>query len=93
MRDNFSAGGKFEYPGFGRISRIYATLGLCKVYVKEALEEATVEELYEDWNEPYSHAYADLDKFKEWLRIASNHCPPQSETGYNSLNLLCDIMK
>lgn len=93
LRDNFSAGGKFEYPVFGRISRIYATLESCKIYVKEALNEATVEELYDDWGEEYRPEYENFDKFKEWLRVAANHCPPQCETGYNSLKLLCQIMK
>ena len=93
LRDNFSAGGKIEYGQFGKISRIYKTLEECREYVLKALEDATVEELYADWGLAYRDSYADFDKVANWLQVATSHCPPMSETGYNSLKLFLSIMR
>ncbi|MGM9601805.1 MAG: hypothetical protein ACI3W5_09555 [Faecousia sp.] len=93
LRDNFSAGGRFEYLDFGRIPRIYKTLEDCREYVLQALDDATVEELYEDWGLEYRSSYANFDKFIDWAQIASNYCPPVSETGYVSLKLFRSIMR
>lgn len=93
LRDNFSAGGKIEYGQFGKISRIYKTLEDCREYVLKALEDATVEELYADWGLAYRDSYADFDKVANWLQVATSHCPPMSETGYNSLKLFLSIMR
>lgn len=93
LRDNFSAGGRFEYLDFGRIPRIFKTLEDCREYVLQALDDATVEELYEDWGLEYRSSYANFDKFIDWAQIASNYCPPVSETGYVSLKLFRSIMR
>jgi hypothetical protein len=93
LRDNFSAGGKIEYGQFGKISRIYKTLEDCREYVLKALEDAAVEELYADWGLAYRDSYVDFDKVANWLQVATSHCPPMSETGYNSLKLFLSIMR
>ena len=93
LRDNFSAGGKIEYGQFGKISRIYKTLEDCREYVLKALEDATVEELYADWGLNYQDSYADFDKVIDWMQVATNNCPPVSETGYCSLSLFKSIMR
>lgn len=93
LRDNFSAGGKYEYGQFGRISRIYKTLEECREYLFEALEEATVQELYADWGLEYRDSYATFDKVINWVQVAASNCPPMSETGYNSLSLIKSLLR
>jgi len=93
LRDNFSAGGKYEYGQFGRISRIYKTLEECREYLFEALEEATVQELYADWGLEYRDSYATFDKVINWAQVAASNCPPMSETGYNSLLLIKSLLR
>ena len=88
-----SFGGKIEYGQFGKISRIYKTLEDCREYVLKALEDTTVEELYADWGLAYRDSYTDFDKVANWLQVATSHCPPMSETGYNSLKLFLSIMR
>lgn len=93
LRDNFSAGGKYEYLDFGRIPRIYKTLEDCREYVLQALEDATVESLYEDWGKEYRPSYEEFDKFIDWVQVASSYCPPMSETGYIAISLFRSIMR
>ena len=93
LRDNFSAGGKIKYEDFGYIPKIFDTLIKCKPYVLKALDDATIEELHRNWGESYRPEYEELNKLYEWLRIASNHCQPAIETGYDSLKLLIRIME
>ena len=93
LRDNFSAGGKYEYGKFGKISRIYKTLEDCREYVLRALDAATVEELYSDWGWEYRDSYADFNKYLDWEVAVSNQCPPRTETGYPSRSLIHSIMK
>lgn len=93
LRDNFSAGGKFAYGQFGRISRIYKTLEECREYVFNALDNATVEELYTDWGWEYRASYADFNKYTDWETAVLNHCPPITETGCPSRSLIRNIMQ
>lgn len=93
LRDNFSAGGKYEYLPFGRIPRIYKTLEDCRKYVLQALDEATVEELYEDWGWEYRASYVDFNKVYDWIQAASSYCPPLSETGFIAPKLFYSILR
>ena len=89
LRDNFSAGGKFEYGEFGRISRIYKTLEECRDYVVKALDEAIVEELCADWGEEITEPYVEYDKVAEWMRIIAQKYSPMPYT----LKLIKTIMR
>lgn len=93
LRDNFSAGGKYEYGQFGKISRIYKTLEDCREYVLRALDDATVEELYADWGWEYRDSYAHFDKYLDWEVAVSNQCPPRTETSCPSRSLIRSIMQ
>lgn len=92
LRDNFSAGGKFDYLKYGRIPRIFATLIKCKVDVINAINNADVEDLFEDWGIQYEASYEGLDKVKLWIIATSAKCPPASQLGYNVKELLSHIM-
>lgn len=95
LRDNFSAGGKFEYLQYGRIPRIFDTLIRCKQYVIGALNDADIEELFEDWCidfDPKFRAFDIFDKVKAWIIAVSVRCPPISHVGYSSKDVLSQIM-
>ena len=92
LRDNFSAGGKYEYLEYGRIPRIFDTLDECKQHVINALNEATMEELCEDWGLQFLPEYKKYNKLSAWLGVASANCPPASKVGYKSNDILTSIM-
>lgn len=92
LRDNFSAGGRFEYLQFGSIPRIFDTLIKCREYVIKALHDASVEELCEDWEVKFEPHYATLNKVKMWIVTATAQCPSISQIGYDSRKLLSQIM-
>ena len=92
LRDNFSAGGKYEYLDYGRIPRIFDTLESCRKYVLRALDEATIEQLCEDWRVPYQEEFRTYNKLSAWLGVASASCPPAVNVGYKSNDILISIM-
>ncbi|MEG0835627.1 MAG: hypothetical protein RR413_09310, partial [Christensenellaceae bacterium] len=92
LRDNFSAGGKFDYCDFGRISKIFGTLIENREYVIAALNDSTIKDLHEDWGIKYRPENDGFDKLLDWLQVAASHCPPKAQTGYHSLELLRHIM-
>mgnify|MGYP000010773970 FL=1 len=92
LRDNFSAGGRFEYCQFGRIPRIFDTLQNCREFVFKALNEANIEELLEDWGIDFDPNSTTLSKVNMWIIVAATQCPLISETGYDSRSLLYQIM-
>ena len=93
LRDNFSAGGKYEYLDYGRIPRIFDTLESCRKYVLRALDEATIEQLCEDWRVPYQEEFRTYNKLSAWLGVASASCPPAVNVGYKSNDILISIMR
>lgn len=93
LRDNFSAGGKYEYLDYGRIPRIFDTLESCRKYVLKALDEATIEQLCEDWRVPYREEFRTYNKLSAWLGVASASCPPAVNVGYKSNDILISIMR
>lgn len=92
LRDNFSAGGRFEYRQFGRISKIFGTLIECREFVVKALNDASLEDLLKDWGTETEPEYTTPNKVKKWIVIAAMRCPPMSQTGYDAGNLLSQIM-
>lgn len=92
LRDNFSAGGRFEYLEYGRIPRIFDTLIECKQAVIEALNDADIKDLCEDWNISFDPAYQSIDRIKLWVITASIRCPSESQVGYDSREVLSHIM-
>lgn len=92
LRDNFSAGGKYEYLDYGRIPRIFDTLEDCKQYVLKALDEASIEQLCEDWRLPYHPEFRTYSKLSAWLGVASASCPPATKVGFKSNDILISIM-
>ncbi len=91
LRDNFSAGGKYEYLEYGRIPRIFDTLTECKEYVISALNDASIEELCEDWGIQCTPDFR-KNKLLAWIAAASTSCPPAISVGYNSKDILMSIM-
>ena len=92
LRDNFSAGGKYEYLDYGRIPRIFDTLEDCKQFVLKALDEASIEQLCEDWRLPFHPEFRTYSKLSAWLGVASASCPPAAKVGYKSNDILISIM-
>ena len=92
LRDNFSAGGKYEYLDYGKIPRIFDTLEECKQYVIAALNDASIEQLCEDWRLPFEDEFRTYNKLSAWLGVASASCPPAAKVGYNSKDILISIM-
>lgn len=92
LRDNFSAGGKYEYLDYGRIPRIFDTLEDCKQFVLKALDEASIEQLCEDWRLPFHPEFRTYSKLSAWLGVASASCPPATKVGYKSNDILISIM-
>ena len=92
LRDNFSAGGKFEFLQYGRIPQIFDALIECKQYVIDALSDADIEELCEDWGIDFDPKYRAFDKVEAWIIAAAVRCPPVSQVGYNSREILSQIM-
>lgn len=92
LRDNFSAGGRFEYLHYGRIPRIFDTLVQCKQSVINAINDADIEGLCEDWEVDFNPTYKTFDKIKMWIIITAVKCPPMSQVGYDSKEILSQIM-
>lgn len=92
LRDNFSAGGRFEYLQYGRIPRIFDTLISCKQYVINALNDADIEELCQDWGIDFDPKYRTRDKVKMWIIAAVVRCPTIPQAGYNPKEILSHIM-
>ena len=93
LRDNFSAGGKFEFSRYGRISRIFDILIECKQYVIDALNDADIEELCDDWGLDYDPEYRTLDKVEMWIITAAVKCSPISCGRYRPREILSQIMR
>lgn len=93
LRDNFSAGGRFEYCHFGRVPKIFKTLTECKEFVLEALNNATIEELCGDWGVDYEPEYKNLHPLDLWIIVASIRCPTMGQAGYDARKILLEIMK
>ncbi len=93
LRDNFSAGGKFDYLEYGRIPRIFDTLTECKQHVICALNDASIEDLCEDWGIQAFPEFKNYSKLSAWLGVAVSSCPPVNKVGYKSKDILMRIMK
>lgn len=93
LRDNFTAGGRFEHAQFGRIPKIFKTLIKCKRSVKKALNDADIEELYADWGMMRCPGDKTTDKIDAWISTAAAQCPEENQAGYNAEAILAQIMK
>lgn len=96
LRDNFTAGGRVDLvlngAHYDNIPRIFSNLRDYRFEFMKALEEATAEELCEDWS--YSGHIEETNDSKRttWISIAANFFTSQSVNNYNKVHLLSDLL-
>jgi len=96
LRDSFTAGGRFDITLYGasykNLPQIFNNLRNYRSSFINALEEASVDELREDW--AYSFPIKDTlaAKLKVWISVTSSKFTSKCVNGYDKEKLLSDLL-
>ena len=96
LRDSFTAGGRFDIVLYGatyeNLPQIFNNLRNYRSAFINALEEASVDELREDWD--YLGMFQDtlVAKLKAWISVASSKFTSKCVNGYDKEKLLSDLI-
>ncbi len=96
LRDSFTAGGRFDIALYGstyeNLPQIFNNLHTHRSAFTNALMDASIEKLREDWN--YSGIIKDTmnDRLSAWVSVTSSMFSSKSVNGYDQKKLLLDLI-
>jgi len=96
LRDSFTAGGRIDVALYGatyeNLPQIFNNLRNYRSALLAALEEASIDELKEDWG--YHGLLQDTlaDKLKAWISVAADKFDSKCVNGYDKEKLLSDLL-
>lgn len=96
LRDSFTAGGRFDIALYGatyeNLPQIFNNLRNYRSAFIKALEEASVDELREDWDYHWPLQDTLAAKLKAWISVASSKFTSKCVNGYDKEKLLSDLI-
>ena len=96
LRDNFTAGGRMDIVLGDRtykdLARIFHNLHDYREWVIKSLEEASADELKEDWDYHWPHEDTLRTKVDAWISVTASKIPDNSVNGYDREMLLFDLI-
>ena len=96
LRDNFTAGGRMDIVLGDRtykdLARIFHNLHDYREWVIKSLEEASADELKEDWDYHWPLEDTLRTKVDAWISVIASKIPDNSVNGYDREMLLFDLI-
>ena len=96
LRDNFTAGGRMDIVLGDRtykdLARIFHNLHDYREWVIKSLEEASADELKEDWDYHWPLEDTLRTKVDAWISVTASKIPDNSVNGYDREMLLFDLI-
>lgn len=96
LRDSFTAGGRVDIETYGatykNLPQIFNNLRNYRSAFINALEDASIDELREDWDYGLPIQDTLAAKLKAWISVASNKFTSKSVNGYDKEKLLSDVI-
>lgn len=96
LRDSFTAGGRVDITlyraTYENLPQIFNNLRTYRSAFINALEDASVDELREDWNYPGTLQGTVSSKLAVWISVASSKFTSKCVNGYDKSKLLSDLI-
>ena len=96
LRDSFTAGGRVDIETYSatykNLPQIFNNLRNYRGAFINALEDASIDELKEDWDYGLPIQDTLAAKLKVWISVASNKFTSKSVNGYDKEKLLSDVI-
>ncbi len=96
LRDSFTAGGKFSIDLYGAsyesLPQIFNNLRTYRNELLEALMDATLDELREDWNYVGPMEDSLQSRLTAWIMVASSQFSDRCVNGYDQKKLLSELI-
>ena len=96
LRDSFTAGGRVDISLYGatyeNVPQIFNNLRIYRKYIVDALENASIDELREDWN--YTGALEDSlhSRITAWVSVTVEKFTSKSVNNYDRVRMLSDMI-
>ena len=96
LRDSFTAGGRVDISLYGgtyeNVPQIFNNLRIYRKYIVAALENASIDELREDWN--YTGALEDSlhSRITAWVSVTAEKFTSKSVNNYDRVRMLSDMI-
>lgn len=96
LRDSFTAGGRVDISLYGatykNVPQIFNNLRTYRKYIVDAIENASIEELREDWN--YTGALDDSlhSRITAWVSVTAEKFTSKSVNYYDGVRMLSDMI-
>lgn len=96
LRDSFTAGGRVDIPLYGatynNIPQIFNNLRIYRKQIVAALENASIDELRDDWN--YNGTLEDSlsSRINAWVTVTAEKFSSKSVNNYDRIQILRDLI-
>ena len=96
LRDSFTAGGRVDISLYGatykNVPQIFNNLRIYRKYIVDAIENASIDELREDWN--YTGALEDSlhSRITAWVSVTAEKFTSKSVNNYDRVRMLSDMI-
>ena len=96
LRDSFTAGGRVDIPlcgaTYNNIPQIFNNLRIYRKQIVAALENASIDELRDDWN--YNGTLEDSlsSRINAWVTVTAEKFSSKSVNNYDRIQILRDLI-
>lgn len=96
LRDSFTAGGRVDISLYGatyeNVPQIFNNLRIYRKHIVDAIENASIEELREDWNYPGALDDSINSRITAWVSVTAEKFSSKSVNNYDRVRMLSDMI-